>query len=148
MPRPATITHPRDETPTARLVEVSRSMKIHVELGLHNGIIPPKAFACAQPESGYEIILKTTVLVFADPVMFPSQEEIRRFWDLGYCSLGRETEDLCHHCSSGLPSQPSTDAASCKENCEEWAKQISDAICLFQCMPRGQRNSKVLVVKC
>ena len=32
-PRSATITHPRDETPTARLIEVSSggSMKIHVD---------------------------------------------------------------------------------------------------------------------
>ena len=32
--------------------------------------------------------------------------------------------------------------------CEELAKQTSNAIRLFQCMPRGQRKSKVVVVKC
>ena len=32
--------------------------------------------------------------------------------------------------------------------CGEWAKQTSDVVRLFQCMPRGQQRSKVLVVKC
>ena len=56
-----------------------------IEVGLHRGIHPPEAFACAQPEPGYEVNLKSAVLVFNDPVMFPSQEEIRRLRDLGYC---------------------------------------------------------------
>ena len=56
-----------------------------IEVGLHRGVHPPEAFACAQPEPGYEVNLKSAVLVFNDPVMFPSQEEIRRLRDLGYC---------------------------------------------------------------
>ena len=56
-----------------------------IEVGLHRGVHLPKAFACAQPEQGYEVNLTSTVLVFANPVMFPSQEEIRRLRDLGYC---------------------------------------------------------------
>ena len=157
-PRSATTTHPRDETPTARLVELSSggSMKIHVdpvhsvdvrrqpvyhpqhyqvqhrhripdafdvcchyfqlliEVGLHRGVHPPEAFACAQPEPGYEVDLKSAVLVFNDPVMFPSQEEIRRLRDLGYCIVLRgEAEGACHSSSSRLPGQPPIDAASC-----------------------------------
>ena len=56
-----------------------------IEVGLHRGVHPPEAFACAHPEPGYEVNLKSTVLEFADPVIFPSQEEIRRLRDLGYC---------------------------------------------------------------
>ena len=203
-PRSATTTHPRDETPTARLVEVSSgvSMKIHVdpvhsvdvdvrrqpvyhpqhyqvqhchripdafdacchyfqlliEVGLHRGVHPPEAFACAQPEPGHEVNLKSTVLVFNDPVMFPSQEEIRRLRDLGYCivlGVKPKIRVTAAHLDSlaNLLLMPQVAAlgeigVDHAAPCGEWAKQTSDALRLFQCMPRGQKRSKVLVVKC
>ena len=201
-PRSATITHPRDETPTAGPVEMSSGgcMKIHVdsvhpadarrqpvyhpqhhqvqhrhcipdafdaschyfqlliEVGLHRGVHPPEAFACAQPEPGYEVNLKSTVLVFADPVVFPSQEEIRRLRDLGYCIvLGVKPKirvTTAHlDCIANLLLMLQVAAhgeigVDHTAPCGEWAKQTSDAIRFFQCMPRGQQRSKMLVVKC
>ena len=201
-PRSATTTHPRDETPTARLVEVSSggSMKIHVdpvhsvdvgrqlvyhpqhyqvqhrhripdafdacchyfqlliEVGLHSGVHPPEAFACAQPEPGYEVNMKSAVLVFNDPFMFPSQEEIRRLRDLGYCivlGVKPKVRVTAAHLDTlaNLLLMPQVAAlgeigVDHTAPCGEWAKQTSDAVRLFQCMPRGQQRSKVLVVKC
>ena len=118
----------------------------------------PEAFACAQPEPGYEVNLKSTVLVFADPVMFQSQDEIRRLWDLGYCivlwvkpKIRVTTAHLDSLANLLLMPQVAVLGEIGVDHtapCGEWAKQTSDAICPFQCMPRGQQRSKVLVVKC
>ena len=90
--------------------------------------------------------------------MFPYQEEIQRFRDLGYCivfGVKPKIPVTADHLDSlaNLLLLPQIAAlgeigVDHTSPCEVWAKQTSDDIRLFQCMPRGQWKSKVLVVKC
>ena len=84
-----------------------------IEVGLHRGVHPPEAFAGAQPEPGYEVNLKSAVLVFNDPVMFPSKKNQKAPGFGLLHRLGGEAKGPCHSSSSRLPGQPSVDAASC-----------------------------------
>ena len=77
-----------------------------MELNLHRTIDTFQAFFGALTEPGREVNVRSAVLVFSDPLLFPTPEGIHSFRSCSRCKA--QNED--HPMSAGCTCQSSTDA--------------------------------------
>ncbi|MCG8078130.1 MAG: TatD family hydrolase [Candidatus Thiodiazotropha taylori] len=126
------------------------------ELGLSVNTDPAAVFDTAVTLPGFEVNLRSAVLMHPDPEDYPSPERISWLAAQGFhvalgCSPKRPVTEATIHKLKGLLSSP--DVAALGEigvdhtlPVELWMRQTANAVRLFDCMPRDQK--KVLVVKC
>ena len=128
------------------------------ELTLHRTVNPFQAFSGALTEPGREVNVRSAVLVFSDPLLFPTPEEIHSFRSsgmsivLGVKPKMRITQGQLDELAN-LRLMPEVAAlgelgVDHTAPIEEWIRQTDDIVKQLDCLPRGQRVPKILVVKC
>ena len=130
--------------------------KLAQDLGFNLESDPRLVFARAQAESGFEVDLKSALLVFSNPDAYPTKDQIRQFRAKGfYVALGARpksdaSEAQLNHLAE-LLEMPEVSAlgeigVDHSVPIQYWARQTVNIQKLLGCL--SIRAQKVLVVKC
>ena len=127
-----------------------------LEFGLFRNVEPAVAFTGATPGPGYEVNVTSALLMFSDPFLYPSENEMQQLRPRGFSlALGvkpkmavteAQLDTLARLMSESEVAALGEIGVDHTVDCSSWPRQTSDTVRLVRCLPRQQ--NKVLIIKC